>query len=159
MVFVKSAGRSRADFFYRINGNGFHYYNSRRQDMSAGNGRGSMGAGPMTGRGSGYCAGNSAPGYVNPAGGGGFYGNGRGAAGRGRGNQFYSGGMNSRGRGFRNFQRRDEAGVNYSRPEFSSENELSILKEQAEFIQNELASVAERIKELESLSAGKSENS
>lgn len=38
--------------------------------MPAGNGTGPMGAGPMTGRGMGYCAGNNAPGYA--MGGGGF---------------------------------------------------------------------------------------
>jgi len=159
MVFAKTAGLHRSDFFCRIDGNGFHYYNSRGQDMPAGNGKGPVGAGPMTGRGAGYCAGYSAPGYVNPVRGGGSYGYGRGAGGGGRRNQFNAAGINFRGRGFCNFQRWNQAGADYSRPEFSSENELRILKEQAEFIHSELASVNERIKQLESLSAGKSENS
>jgi hypothetical protein len=63
--------------------------------MPRGNGTGPMGMGPMTGRAAGYCAGYSAPGYMNPSwgragvpfgpmgypatypyGGGGFYGRG-----------------------------------------------------------------------------------
>jgi hypothetical protein len=126
--------------------------------MPAGNGRGPVGAGPMTGRGAGYCAGYSAPGYVNPVRSGGSYGYGRGAGGGGRRNQFKAAGINFRGRGFCNFQRWNQAGADYSRSEFSSDNELRILKEQAEFIQSELASVNERIKELESLSAGAGKN-
>ncbi len=126
--------------------------------MPAGNGKGPVGAGPMTGRGAGFCAGNSRSGSDNPVRGEGFYGQGRGMGGRGRRNQSYGTGMASRGRGFSNFERGNEAGVNNSMPEFSSENELRILKEQSEFIKNELASVDERINELESLSAGKSEN-
>jgi hypothetical protein len=65
----------------------------RRQTMPAGNGTGPMGAGPMTGRGMGYCAGYNAPGYA--MGGGGFgRGLGRGM-GRGMGfgfrNRFFAG--------------------------------------------------------------------
>lgn len=126
--------------------------------MSAGNGRGPVGAGPMTGRGAGYCAGYSAPGCADPVRGGGFYGQGRGAGGRGRRNQLNASGAASRGRGFRNFQRRNEAEFDSSVPDFSSENELRLLKEQAEFMQKELASVNERMKELESLSAGAGKN-
>jgi len=54
--------------------------------MPRGDRTGPMGAGPMTGRGAGYCAGYSAPGYVNPipprSGG---FGYGHGGWGRGRG--------------------------------------------------------------------------
>ena len=49
--------------------------------MPRGDRTGPGGAGPMTGRGAGYCAGYSVPGYVNPVGG---YGRGWGR-GRGRG--------------------------------------------------------------------------
>jgi len=127
--------------------------------MPAGNGRGPVGTGPMTGRGAGYCAGYTVPGCANPVRGGGYYGYERGGGGRGWRNQFYASGAAFRGRGFRNLQNRDETGFNYRGSEFSSENELRLLKEQAEIIQSELASVSERIKELESLSAGKGENS
>lgn len=37
--------------------------------MPAGNRRGPAGMGPMTGRGAGYCAGYTMPGYANPMGG------------------------------------------------------------------------------------------
>jgi hypothetical protein len=49
--------------------------------MPRGDRTGPWGAGPMTGRGAGYCAGYSVPGYMNPVGG---YGRGWGR-GRGRG--------------------------------------------------------------------------
>ena len=49
--------------------------------MPWGDRTGPWGAGPMTGRGLGYCAGYPAPGYPNPVG----YGFGRGGRGRGRG--------------------------------------------------------------------------
>src|SRR5690554_2441714 len=58
--------------------------------MPFGDGTGPMGYGPMTGRGAGYCAGYSVPGYMNPWGGRGV-GWGRGG-GRGRGwrNRYYA---------------------------------------------------------------------
>ncbi|MDX9866336.1 MAG: DUF5320 domain-containing protein [Kiritimatiellia bacterium] len=61
--------------------------------MPGGNGTGPLGAGPMTGRAAGTCAGYGTPGYMNPAGGrfGGGFGRGRGGWG--------GGGF---GRGFRN---------------------------------------------------------
>ena len=37
--------------------------------MPGGNGTGPMGLGPMTGRGAGFCAGYSVPGFMNPVGG------------------------------------------------------------------------------------------
>ena len=62
--------------------------------MPRGDRSGPGGAGPMTGRGLGYCAGYPAPGYA--AGG---YGQGRGAGGYGGGG--YGGGGRGGGRGFR----------------------------------------------------------
>ncbi len=55
--------------------------------MPGGDRTGPLGAGPMTGRGAGFCAGYSMPGYMNPYFGGGFgFGRGRGRGfGRGRG--------------------------------------------------------------------------
>lgn len=63
--------------------------------MPGGDRTGPMGAGPMTGRGAGYCAGNDAPGYATPGFGRGFWGRG---FGRGGGRGFGRGG----GRGWRN---------------------------------------------------------
>jgi hypothetical protein len=51
--------------------------------MPRGDGTGPMGLGPMTGRGSGYCAGFTAPGFANAVFG--FCGGGRGVRGGGRG--------------------------------------------------------------------------
>ncbi len=54
--------------------------NKEVSKMAFGDGTGPMGLGPMTGRGAGYCAGYSAPGYMNPVAGRGFWGGGAGAA-------------------------------------------------------------------------------
>jgi len=67
--------------------------------MPGGDRTGPLGMGPMTGRGAGYCAGYSVPGYTNPVpgfgfgGGGGGWGRGRGGGGRGRRNWFYATGL------------------------------------------------------------------
>ena len=62
--------------------------------MPRGDRSGPMGAGPMTGRGLGYCAGHAAPGYTTSE-----VGPGRGAGGRGGGRG--AGGCGGGGRGFR----------------------------------------------------------
>ena len=62
--------------------------------MPRGDRTGPWGAGPMTGRGAGYCAGYSVPGYTNPVGG---YGRGWG---RGRGRGFGRGWGRGYGRGW-----------------------------------------------------------
>ena len=53
--------------------------------MPGGDGTGPLGAGPMTGRGAGFCAGFNMPGYASPAAGRGLSGRGRGFGGGGRG--------------------------------------------------------------------------
>lgn len=93
--------------------------------MPGGNGTGPMGTGPMTGRGMGYCAGYSRPGFVNP----GF---GRGTGwGRGRGRGF--------GMGWRNRW----ADPFYSAPVYpaqpymqpaTAQNEADALKDQANIL-------------------------
>ena len=115
--------------------------------MPAGDGRGPMGAGPMTGRGAGFCSGYDTPGYANY--GRGFYGYGRGGRGAGMGwrNRPYPGGRQGFGRGFVNYP----DPLRYEGRGYSPESELNILKEQAEFLN-------ERIKELESAIAGTKEN-
>jgi hypothetical protein len=60
--------------------------------MPRGDGTGPAGMGPMTGRAAGYCAGYPVPGYMNPVGGRGFGGRGRGG-GRGRRNWYYATGL------------------------------------------------------------------
>jgi len=49
--------------------------------MPRGDGTGPAGMGPMTGRGAGYCAGYPVPGFMNPVGGRGYWGWGRGRGG------------------------------------------------------------------------------
>jgi len=112
----------------------------RKFIMPSGDRTGPMGMGPMTGRGAGFCAGFSVPGYANPVGGCGYgmgWGRGRGM-GRGRGF----------GRGF-GWAR---AGYGFSGPVASTvtaQQEAEDLKQQAEFLRNSLSQLNERIEQLE----------
>ena len=102
--------------------------------MPAGDGTGPYGMGPMTGRRAGYCAGYNAPGYANFA------------PGRGMG----------WGRG-RQWRRR----WTYSPPAWGAapyapyaapptpEDEVEALKAQAEWLQDQLQAISQRITELE----------
>jgi hypothetical protein len=123
--------------------------------------------GPMTGRAAGYCAGYAVPGYMNPVGGGGFWGWGRGGGwggGRGWG----------RGRGYRNWYyatglpgwQRAAMGAPawgapwgaapaapYAAP--SPEQEAEGLKAQAEYFQQALEDIRKRIEELETQDTSK----
>jgi len=119
--------------------------------MPGGDGTGPGGMGPMTGRAAGYCAGYPVPGYMNPVGG-------RGYGGWGRG---FRGGGFGRGRGF------GWAGAGYGMPAWggaanpdvpyagpfapavTAEQELDGLKQQAEYFQNALDGISKRIEELE----------
>ena len=65
--------------------------------MPHGNGTGPAGMGPMTGRAAGFCAGYPVPGFMNPVGGRGYWGWGRGG-GRGRRNLYYPTGLTGRAR-------------------------------------------------------------
>jgi len=108
--------------------------------MPSGDRTGPMGMGPMTGRGAGFCAGFPVPGYANPVGRCGYgmgWGRGRGM-GRGRGF----------GRGF-GWAR---AGYGFSgpvAPTVTAQQEVEDLKQQAEFLQNSLGQINERIEQLE----------
>jgi len=106
--------------------------------MPAGNGRGPMGLGPMTGRGLGYCSGGVAPGYGNLA------------ARRGYGM--------SQGRGLRGGWRYWQGGgagrmnwggyVPYAQGA-SPELERQSLKSQADMLQSELQRIQQRLADLE----------
>ena len=120
--------------------------------MPGGDGTGPAGMGPMTGRGAGFCAGYAVPGYANPVGGRGYgmgFGRGRGMGrGRGFGRGF---GLGRAGYGAPAW-----AGVVDPYPANASfgltvtaEQELEGLKQQAEFLQNSLGQVSERINQLE----------
>lgn len=119
--------------------------------MPAGDRTGPFGQGPMTGRGAGFCAGYGAPGFT------------AGGWGRGMGR---GGNMNFRGgRGFRNrffatgvpFSRgvynNYAAGESFRREDFSPDDEIRMLREQADFMKSEVEAISSRIKELESMSS------
>ena len=114
--------------------------------MPGGDRTGPAGMGPMTGRGVGFCAGFSMPGYANPVAGHGCFGRSRGfwgrSGGRGWRNWFYATGIPVWAR----------AGFNFSgpvTPTVTAEQEVEGLKQQAEFLQNSLSQINERIEQLE----------
>ncbi|MBN1283640.1 MAG: DUF5320 domain-containing protein [Proteobacteria bacterium] len=115
--------------------------------MPRGDGTGPMGAGSMTGRGAGYCAGYGAPGYANS---GPWYGYGRGF-GRGRGRGFGGGGWGWRhmyyATGQPGWMRSSGYPAPYVKPD--PEAEKGFLKDQADALQQELDSIKKRLSELE----------
>jgi uncharacterized protein DUF5320 len=116
--------------------------------MPRGNGTGPNGMGPMTGRGAGFCAGYVAPGSANFIGGRGGMGFGRGRGmGMGRG---FGRGVGQAGAG--------QAGAGFGSPVWggavaphpaNAPQELEGLKQQAEFLQDSLSQISERIDQLE----------
>jgi hypothetical protein len=123
--------------------------------MPRGDRTGPMGMGPMTGRAAGYCAGYPVPGFMNLTAGRGFGGRGRGR-GRGRRNRFYATGLFGWQRaawGWPGFG----PGWGYgppsaapvAPPDLSREEELDLLKRQAEGFANTLDEIKKRIAELE----------
>ncbi len=109
--------------------------------MPRGDGTGPRGMGPMTGRGAGYCAGFTVPGFANTGRGPGF-GRGRGCWGGGYGwrNRFYATGQP----GWMRFGAMNPLPQNPD-PEW----EKQALKNQADALQAELAAVQERLANLE----------
>jgi hypothetical protein len=112
--------------------------------MPGGDRTGPVGMGPMTGRGAGFCAGYSMPGYANPVGGRGCFGRGRGfgmrGGGRGWRNQFYATGLPGWAR----------AGYSAGLPaELTAEQEQQDLKQQAQYLRDSLDAINKRIEELE----------
>lgn len=123
--------------------------------MPRGDRTGPAGMGPMTGRAAGYCAGYSVPGYMNTVPGGGFWGWGRGG-GRGRRNRFYATGLTGWQRAALGLPAFWPAAV-YPAPfawpfapaTISTEQELDLLKRQAEYFTNALEGTRKRIEQLE----------
>ena len=121
--------------------------------MPGGDRTGPAGAGPMTGRAAGFCAGYPVPGYMNPVGGRGFWGRGGGrGAGRGFRHWYYATGVPGWARGGYGYP----AGgwgilpyAGYPTP-VAPEQEISALKGQAQALQSALDGVRSRIAELES---------
>ncbi len=118
--------------------------------MPGGDRTGPQGYGPMTGRGAGYCAGNGAPGYVNPV----YGGRGRGFGGGGRGwrNMYYATGQPGWARGYAPYPAYPGAAYPGN---FTPEREVEALKSQTNFFQKQVEVLNERIRELEEIAARK----
>ncbi|MBN1435968.1 MAG: DUF5320 domain-containing protein [Sedimentisphaerales bacterium] len=118
--------------------------------MPRGDGTGPAGMGPMTGRAAGYCAGYSVPGFANNAvGGRGFFGRGRGGGGGfGRRNQFYATGLTG-------WQRFGAGAPFYGAAPFptpaapTKDQQLDALKAQAQYFNDALDDIKQRIADLE----------
>jgi len=106
--------------------------------MPRGDGTGPMGMGPMTGRAAGYCAGYPAPGFVNPV------------SGRGRGRAWGRGGGLGRGLAMRRGRGRafGFAPAPFS-PAPTREQELDMLRGQADWLKEQMDAINQRIGELD----------
>jgi hypothetical protein len=128
--------------------------------MPGGDRTGPMGMGPMTGRAAGYCAGYPVPGYMNPVGGRGFWGRGfgggwgRGFGGRGWRHWYYATGLPGWARA--GWGAAPAWGAPYwgAAPGMAPaaptrDVELEALKAQAEYLENSLSEIRQRVQELE----------
>lgn len=102
--------------------------------MPGGNGTGPMGAGPMTGRAAGYCAGFDRPGFANFDG-----------CGMGRGMRMGRGGFRRGGFGFQN---RFFANGTSQAPVMSAEQEKQYVQNSIKSLEEELETARQRLKEL-----------
>ncbi|OPY79929.1 MAG: hypothetical protein A4E64_00253 [Syntrophorhabdus sp. PtaU1.Bin058] len=119
--------------------------------MPRGDGTGPMGQGPMTGRGAGYCTGYNAPGYMNPAWGGGCCRPGMGR-GRGRGfawrNWFYATGLPFRARANQPWGQPQAGAAPMYPPTMSKEAEVEMLRSEAAELETMLTQIKERLEKL-----------
>jgi len=114
--------------------------------MPRGDRTGPAGMGPMTGRAAGFCAGYNVPGFMNPVGGRGYWGRGRGM-GRGRGFWWaragygwplWGGAINPYA-----------YGGAPSAPNVTAQQELEYLREQAEYLKESLDEINKRVEQLQ----------
>ena len=123
--------------------------------MPRGDGTGPAGMGPMTGRAAGFCAGYGVPGYMNPVGGRGYGGCGRGG-GWGRRNWYNATGLPGWARAGYGLPAWGRTVNPYAyggaplAPSFTAQQELDALKGQAEYLEDSLAGIKKRMEELES---------
>jgi hypothetical protein len=117
-------------------------------DMPFGDGTGPAGMGPMTGRALGYCAGYPHPGYAYP----GFGFRGRGFRGGGRGwrHWYYATGLPGWMRAGYTGYAPYTAYAPYPPESWSKDQEMEVLKNQAEGMRNALSEIEKRISDLES---------
>lgn len=116
--------------------------------MPFGDRTGPMGAGPMTGRGAGYCGGSPVPGYMNRGFGGGGFGRGRGG-GRGWQNWRRATGLTGWQRGWMPGAWGAPYAQPYAPPAAAGTGELDALHEQADYLAGTLEEVKKRIDQLE----------
>ncbi len=126
--------------------------------MPGGDRTGPTGMGPMTGRGAGYCGGFGAPGFMNRVFRGGFFGRGRGGGGgggRGWRNMFYATGLTGwqRAAGWSAPPAAPAAPGAAPQPA-SAEEELQLLRAQAEANAAALDALRRRIDELSATGGG-----
>ena len=114
--------------------------------MPGGDRTGPMEMGPMTGRGAGYCAGYTSPGFNNDPAWGRSFGAGFGRGGRGRRNMFYATGQPG-------WMRSGGYAMPYQKPD--PEIEKQALKSQAEALQSNIDLIKKRLSELEAEAAVK----
>lgn len=122
--------------------------------MARGDGTGPTGAGRMSGRAAGYCAGYGVPGFANPTFGGGFPRGGRFGGGFGGGLGYGRGFGFGRGRGIRRWPV-GAAGYDLpygtpAAPALTRDQEIEQLKDQARYFEGALEEVGKRIQELDS---------
>ncbi len=120
--------------------------------MPGGDRTGPLGAGPVTGRGAGFCAGYGLPGYLNPVGrgfgrGAGFMGGFGGGRGRGWRHQYWATGLPGWARYDWNYPIPAYFGVEGEAP--NRKVELESLKEQAKYYGKALENINKRIDELQ----------
>ena len=113
--------------------------------MPRGDGTGPAGMGPMTGRAAGFCAGYSVPGFMNPVGGRGFWGRGRGG-GWGRG---FGRGFGWAGYGYPAWGGAAAPYFSAGVPQVTAQQELDGLKQQADYFKDALDEINKRIGQLE----------
>jgi len=124
--------------------------------MPGGDRTGPLGMGPMTGRAAGFCAGYPVPGYMNPVPGRGFFGGGRGGGrSRGRRNRYYATGVPGWQRAAWGWPALGPGwaygapGPPPPVPGATREQEIELLKRQAEGLSGALDGIKARIAELQ----------
>ena len=105
--------------------------------MPGGDRSGPQGLGPMTGRAMGYCAGYTQPGTMNPVGAG-FWGRGRG---RGFRHRVYAGMQGWMRYGYPPY-------VINPTPQYTKDDEIQFLKNQADYFKSALEDISSRLSEL-----------
>ncbi len=117
--------------------------------MPGGDRTGPLGMGPMTGRAAGYCAGYSVPGFANPVPGRGFGRRGGRGGGRGYRNWYYATGLAGWQRAAGAYPGYVPGGMDAAPPVYTAENQVEMLKNQAEYFRGALEDINRRIEELE----------